>query len=228
MYATTPVLTPANLTPAQLDGIACLVCADEEGAMVPVGVVDGCQVFAHPACVDGMDDGTPGVALVVGAADTPADRKALRALAHAVASELGRPAVWATDTVHRVTGYSALYLTGGVASMLDAPALVLVGEALAAGVDVHEPLRVDEVAECPCGLLLRHTRPYVDERGEVFCAECLEESACTWCGEYNDTEDLMIVESGNAWIPLHAGCLDGIRRDVLPVLHPSADVLPVS
>ncbi|MEU3986252.1 hypothetical protein AB0F77_40400 [Streptomyces sp. NPDC026672] len=155
--------------------------------------------------------------LCIGPVATAADVKSLRALAHSVAVELGRPAVWATDADHTVTDYSALYLTGDVTSLRDASTLVLLGEALAAGMDVHEPLA--EVTECPCGLVLRHTRPFVDEDGEVWCSECREESGCAWCGEWNDMEDLEIVEDGSTWVPVHAGCLDGMRGTsrVLPL-----------
>ncbi len=37
-------------TPDQRDGLACVECGSTEGAMRPVGHVDGCQVFAHASC----------------------------------------------------------------------------------------------------------------------------------------------------------------------------------
>ncbi|WP_406391614.1 hypothetical protein OG806_09780 [Streptomyces sp. NBC_00882] len=154
----------------------------------------------------------PRPVLVVGPVATPADVKALRALAYNVAHELGRPVTWATDADHTITDYAAVYL-GDVASLSDAPTLVLVAEALVAGMLVYDALTADEVTECPCGLVSRHTRPHVDESGEVFCAECSGESGCAWCGEWNDTEDLEIVESGSTFYPLHAGCLAGMRRE---------------
>ncbi|MGW5651983.1 hypothetical protein [Streptomyces humi] len=149
-------------------------------------------------------------ALCVAPVDTAADVKALRAFAHQVAYETGRPTVFATHTDHDVRDYSTVYVLGDITTLRGVVPCVLMGEALVAGVDVFEPL--DEAVTCPCGIVLHYTRPYADERGEVFCAECTGESACAWCGEWNDTEDLAIAEHGNAWIPLHDGCLDGIRR----------------
>jgi len=52
----TPRVTvdPATLTPAQLDGTACVVCGIdylvEPIPHVPVGIVDGGQVFACTTC----------------------------------------------------------------------------------------------------------------------------------------------------------------------------------
>jgi hypothetical protein len=151
--------------------------------------------------------------LIVGPINTPADVKALRVLAYNISHETGQPATWATDTDHSVTDYDALYVAGDVTALRDVPTLVLVGEALAAGMPVHEPLAADEVTECPCGLVLRHTRPYVEADGEIFCNECAKESGCAWCGEWNDVEDLEIVAVGNTWVTLHAG---GARRPPEP------------
>ncbi|MFJ2844742.1 hypothetical protein ACIPD2_24300 [Streptomyces griseofuscus] len=158
--------------------------------------------------------------LVIAPTSTPADVKALRAFAHQVAYETGRPAVWATDTDHTVTEYAALYLSGDVTSLRDAPTLVLVGEALMAGVDVFEPL--DRPLECPCGLVMHYARPYVDEAGEIFCNECTGDDACAWCGGPFDMEDAEIIERGKTWVPLHAGCLEGLRSST------SSSVLPVT
>lgn len=206
----------SNLTPAQTDGIACVACEGEYGAMVPVGTVDARQVFAHPACVDKPT--APTTSLVIAPTSTPADVKALRAVAFQVAYETGRPATWATDADHVVTDYRAVYLSGDVTSLRNAPTLVLVGEAIMAGVDVFEPLGTP--MECPCGLVLHYARPYVDEAGEIFCAECTAQDACAWCGDPFDMENAEFVERGNTWVPLHAGCLEGLRastsRSALP------------
>lgn len=53
--------TPADLTDEQRDGVACVTCAADLGTVpsVPVGVVDGGQVFACTACVEPIT-GTPG------------------------------------------------------------------------------------------------------------------------------------------------------------------------
>ncbi|MFF0837483.1 hypothetical protein ACFYWF_31610 [Streptomyces sp. NPDC003344] len=211
----------SNLTTAQLDGVACVVCAGEDGAMVPVDVVDGCQVFAHRACLPTEPADDPAPVLVVGSVATPADVERLRHVAWNVAYELGTRAVFALHNDYRVTDFAAVYLAGDVASLRDASTLVLVGEALAVGMDVHEPLTVEESVTCDCGLVHHFTRPDVDESGDVWCAECRGESACTWCFEWNDTEDLEIVEEGDAWVPLHAGCRDRLRRSTSTSLLPA-------
>ncbi|MEW2257251.1 hypothetical protein [Streptomyces sp. NPDC047869] len=150
--------------------------------------------------------------LVVGPTSSPSDVERLRHVAWNVAYELGTPAVFALHNDYRVTDFAAVYLVGNAESMLDASTLVLVGEALAAGVDVHEPLTVEEAVTCDCGLVHHFTRPDVDESGDVWCAECRGDSACAWCFEWNDMEDLEIVEEGDAWVPLHPGCRDRLRR----------------
>ncbi|WP_030660572.1 hypothetical protein [Streptomyces cellulosae] len=154
----------------------------------------------------------PGPVLVVGPIDTPSDVARLRDVAREIAYELGVTTTYATHDDYTVTDYAALYLTGTVTELRDAPTLVLIGEALAAGMPVHDPLTADEVTECPCGLVSRHTRPYVDERGSVHCAECLGDDACALCGEEFDVEDATIVEADDTFYPLHAGCLAEMRR----------------
>ncbi|MFJ9821390.1 hypothetical protein ACIRU3_40300 [Streptomyces sp. NPDC101151] len=156
-------------------------------------------MLAHPAV------------LVIGPTASPSDVEHLRHVAWNVAYELGTPAAYATHADYRVTDFSTLHLTGSVESLRDASALVLVGEAMLADIPVHEPLTADEAVTCDCGLVHHYTRPHVDERGDVWCAECHEDSACAWCGEWNDTEDLEIVAQGDAWVPLHPGCLTALR-----------------
>ncbi|MGX1472405.1 UNVERIFIED_CONTAM: hypothetical protein RKD50_001213 [Streptomyces canus] len=161
--------------------------------------------------------------LVVGPVATPSDVTRLRDVAREISYELGITTTYATHTDYTVTDFSAaVYLTGTVTELRDAPTLVLVGEALAAGMDVHDPLTADEVTECPCGLVSRYTRPLVDERGEVRCANCLGEDACAYCLEEFDMEDAAFVEGEDTWYPLHAGCLDGIRRERSSSLAPLA------
>ncbi|MEV6055003.1 hypothetical protein [Streptomyces sp. NPDC052107] len=155
---------------------------------------------------------SPARALVLGPIATPSDVEHLRHVAWNISYELGAPATFASHADYRVTDFAAVYLTGDVTSLRDASTLVLVGEALAAGIDVHEPLAADEAVTCDCGLVHHFTRPDVDENGTVWCAECRGESACAWCFEWSDTEEMEIVESGDTWVPLHAGCRDGLRR----------------
>ncbi|WP_432019887.1 hypothetical protein [Streptomyces sp. 1222.5] len=150
---------------------------------------------------------TPAPVLVLGS-----DVEHLRHVAWNLAYELGTPAVMALHTDYRVTDFAAVYLAGDVESLRDASTLVLLGEALAAGMDVHEPLTADEAVTCDCGLNHHFTRPDVDADGTVWCAECSGESVCAWCGEWNDTEDLEIVAEADAFVPLHAGCREGLRR----------------
>ncbi|MEV6806719.1 hypothetical protein [Streptomyces sp. NPDC051132] len=165
---------------------------------------------------------SPARVLVLGPTASPSDVEHLRHVAWNLAYELGTPAVFALHADYRVTDFSAVYLTSDVASMLDASTLVLVGEALTAGVPVHEPLTADEAVTCDCGLVHHFTRPAVDESGIVWCAECCGKSACAWCFEWNDTEDLEIVEEDDVFVPLHAGCRDHLSRSTSTSLVPAA------
>ncbi|MFI9175730.1 hypothetical protein [Streptomyces lincolnensis] len=199
-----------SLTQLQLDGVTCAICGQlDDRPMVPVGPAPSglVDLYAHGECVEP----TPWGVLVIGPLGTPADVEALREVACEIAYELGVATTYATHTDHSVTDFGAVYLTGTVTELRDAPTLVLVGEAIAAGIPVHDPLTADEVTECLCGLICRYTRPYVDGRGGVHCNECSGKSGCAWCGEWNDTEDLEFVESDDTWFPLHAECLAGIR-----------------
>ncbi|MFF1764789.1 hypothetical protein [Streptomyces sp. NPDC058249] len=103
-------INPATLTPAQLDGIACVVCGDEERPMRPVGAVDGCQVFACPPCVDGPTADVAPVVLVVGDASTPVALEDLTAFAFDVADRLGVPARVAVGRAYDVTDYAGVAL----------------------------------------------------------------------------------------------------------------------
>ncbi|MCT9140353.1 hypothetical protein [Streptomyces violarus] len=201
----------ARLTPAQLDGIACIVCADEDGAMTPVGTVDGCQVFAHRACVD--DETTPALFgpafLVVGPVETADDVDNLRGYAMDVATELGAPTVYATHSDYSVTDFEAVFLLGSVTELRDAPTLVLVAEALAAGVQVLEPQSPQMAATCDeCGQV-QTVRTVTDEYGDTLCASCREEVTCAWCTEASDAT-METVERGEMWVPAHAACASGV------------------
>ncbi|MFF4931004.1 hypothetical protein ACFY2H_19170 [Streptomyces griseofuscus] len=160
--------------------------------------------------------------LVLGNTDSPSDVEHLRHVAWNLAYELGTPAVFALHAGYSPENFAAVYLASDMEAMADAPTLVLLGEALVAGVVVHDPLTADEAVTCDCGLVHHFTRPYADADGVVWCSECREESACAWCFEWNDVENLTIVEQGNAFIPLHTGCLSGLRSST------SASVLPAT
>jgi len=155
--------------------------------------------------------------LVVGPVGTPDDVANLRGLAHDVADQMGVPATYALHTDYNVTDFAAVYLTGTVTELRDAPTLVLIAEALAVHIDVYDPQSPRDAAPCVCGQV-QTVRTVVGEDGDVWCAECRGETACAWCFERSDTEDLEIVESGDTWVPLHAECLEGMRRQGSGVL----------
>ncbi|MEU7096073.1 hypothetical protein [Kitasatospora aureofaciens] len=47
-------IIPADLNEVQKDGSACVACDGRDGPMIPVGRVDGTQVFAHDGCAFGI------------------------------------------------------------------------------------------------------------------------------------------------------------------------------
>lgn len=157
----------------------------------------------------------PRPAICIAPTATPADISALRKFARQVAYETGRPAVYALDADRNVGEYDAVYVSGDVSALRDAPTLVLVGEGLAFGMDVHEPHA--EPVECVCGLVMHYARPDM-VNGEVYCNECRSLDACTWCAEPFDVEDAEIVDNGYAFVPLHEGCASGLRTAGLRVV----------
>ncbi|WP_328336571.1 hypothetical protein [Streptomyces violaceus] len=197
-------------TPAQLDGIACIVCADEDGVMAPVGTVDGCQIFAHRSCVDKPAPAPFGPAfLVVGPLATDDDVDNLRGYAMDVATEMGAPTVYATHTDYSVTDFAAVFVLGSIAELRDAPTLVLVAEALAAGMQVLEPQSPQVAGRCDeCGQA-QTVRTVTDEYGDTLCAGCREEVTCAWCTEASDAT-MEVVERGEMWVPAHAACASGV------------------
>ncbi|WP_086772405.1 hypothetical protein [Streptomyces bobili] len=96
-------------TPAQLSGVACIVCADESGPVIPVDVVDGCQVFAHRPCVDGTAPAR-NTLLVVGNTDTADDLADLVAFAYDVADRLQMHATVAVGRDVDVTQFEGVIL----------------------------------------------------------------------------------------------------------------------
>lgn len=46
---------PQKLTEAQADGRACLFCAGEYGAMVPIGTINEVRVWCHERCPEPPD-----------------------------------------------------------------------------------------------------------------------------------------------------------------------------
>lgn len=56
---------PEPMTEAQLDGRACVRCGRDKAPMVPVGTIDGCQVFGCEdaiACAAAAEQLPPGPA----------------------------------------------------------------------------------------------------------------------------------------------------------------------
>jgi hypothetical protein len=49
-------IIPVDLNELQADGQSCVACDDSWGPMIPVGRVDGCQVFAHEACAETLQE----------------------------------------------------------------------------------------------------------------------------------------------------------------------------
>ncbi|MGZ3097909.1 hypothetical protein [Streptomyces sp. H72] len=148
--------------------------------------------------------------LVVGPLATEDNVANLRGYAFDVAEQMGAPATYATHTDYSVTDFAAVFVLGSVTELRDAPTLVLVGEALVAGVPVLEPQGPQMAGRCDdCGQ--RQTvRTVTDEFGDTTCAGCRGEVACEWCGDEAPTE---VIECGQTWVPVHAGCV----RGVLPV-----------
>ncbi|WP_394435755.1 hypothetical protein [Streptomyces sp. SGAir0957] len=153
--------------------------------------------------------------LVVAPVGTPADVERLRAYGLSVATELGAPATYATHNEHRVTDFDAVYCMTPSTSLRDRVGLLLVAEALLAGIPVYEPQAAEDVDTCDCGQV-QSVRTVRGDDGAVWCAECREESACAWCFEWNDMEDLDVVEHGTTWVPLHPGCRAGLEHATAP------------
>jgi hypothetical protein len=157
------VTIPTNLTPAQADGRACIVCGGEDGPMIPVATVDGCQVFAHPGCLEERTHDAR--VFVVGASSTVDDFQNLNGQAFDVADRLGVSAIVSTFPDVSVpvdfdaTEYDAVVLADGWHRSLSSG--VCHGKALGAGVPV---LWMADV--------YRH--PMTD--------------VCVWCGERDERE----------------------------------------
>ncbi|MFF8898106.1 hypothetical protein ACF082_11565 [Streptomyces lydicus] len=208
--------TTASLTPAQLDGVACIMCGGEDGVMIPVGEVDDCQVFAHPMCM-AMDEAEAGprpVALItpaakfllVGPVDTAEERDDLTALGFDLAEELLMPVTVAMSMEgHDVTEFEAVIVYGDVTKAVTAA--VLWAEALEAGIPVWDI--GDHLSPCAgCGKHQYTGAP--DEDGDVMCALCNGGGFdCAWCGEDDDRPEPFFV--AGTWYVLCPPCLEGHR-----------------
>ncbi|MEU9775402.1 hypothetical protein [Streptomyces sp. NPDC047968] len=200
-----------NLTPAQADGLACVVChvdyLQECVTAAPVGHSERGQVFA---CVDCLPPAPskPYRVLVVGPTSSALDVDDLRAHASDVCRELGAVAVPAVDGDHRAADYSAVYLFGSRDDLCGVTALPLVAEALAAGVQVSAPVDPRAIRQCcVCG------DPQTVAEVEV-CAFCAGTARCAHCTEWvEDICDVVTVPVGAGYHPLHVGCVtEGLRH----------------
>ncbi|GLV73454.1 hypothetical protein ACH4VS_05100 [Streptomyces hygroscopicus] len=201
-----------NLTPAQLSGVACVVCADEDGAMVPVGIVNGGQLFAHRACWEPTPQPslTPSV-LVLGPCADEDERRDLRMSAFDVADQLGLSVTVATSLAVDVRDFAAVVVDQGYLS--DVTATVLYMEALEAGVPVIAPAGPQDLPRCDaCGKARQYgvARSEFEHYGrtlsESLCGDCDDRTpGCSWCltsGE--ETEP--VSDGGDGWMPLCAPC----------------------
>ncbi|MFH8803217.1 hypothetical protein ACH4F6_27050 [Streptomyces sp. NPDC017936] len=111
----------SNLTQLQLDGATCVVCGDEDGAMIPVGAVEGGQVFAHRPCVE--ERPAPKSVLVVGDTSTSAALDDLTAFASDVADRLGFPVLVAIGRDYRPEDFEGVVLADGWATSYDSAVL---------------------------------------------------------------------------------------------------------
>ncbi|MFD7461332.1 MULTISPECIES: hypothetical protein [unclassified Streptomyces] len=165
-------IDPAALTPAQLDGIACVVCADEERSMRPVGVVDGCQVFACVPCVDGP------TVLVVGNTSTADALADLTAFACDVSDRLRFPTVVALHRDYNPGDYEAVVLAEGWATSF--PSAALAAEALCTDVCV---LWAHEIDEYPINTVCGHCWTDDPEAAPVRTDEGWTTSICPPCAD---------------------------------------------
>ncbi|MFE9865209.1 hypothetical protein ACFYPZ_21155 [Streptomyces sp. NPDC005506] len=153
-----------------------------------------------------------GSVLVLGPTASADDVMDLRAYAADVAEELGVPATFATHNDYGVTDFSAVYVRCAATELHDTVGLVLVAEALAAGMPVHEPQSPRDAAPCVCGQV-QTVRTVIGEDGDVWCAECRGEiGRCNHCSESMECDKVENVEEGSTWWPVHASCLAEARR----------------
>ncbi|WP_103538627.1 MULTISPECIES: hypothetical protein [unclassified Streptomyces] len=207
---TIPGFDVTNLSPAQLDGAACVVCAGEDGEMIPVGHVDGGQVFAHPEC--GKAPLHPNTLLITGPCSTPAEIADLTAVAFDVTDQLGVNTIVATSTSHFVRDYAGIVvvgpsLTSGTKGrQMDIVATVLEAEALAHRVPVIVPQATTEAASCDACGQWQTIATVRNHHGEVFCRDCRGDApGCSWCLEDDETEP---VYTGTGFAPMCAPCAD--------------------
>ncbi|MFE5908913.1 hypothetical protein ACFQ6B_07465 [Streptomyces wedmorensis] len=172
-YPISPRIDVATLTPAQRDGVACAVCGDEQGQMIPVGALDGVQLFAHPSCIAGGI--TEDCILVIGDVSTPEALDETTAFASDVADRLRIPARIAFGIGYDVRQYEgAVILDSYLGSVASA---VLATEAMEADMMA---MTVKELFTYPiddtCGHCLEDgAKPYLvgDTWTTSVCDDCV-------------------------------------------------------
>ncbi|MYV76228.1 hypothetical protein GT352_20165 [Streptomyces sp. SID1046] len=152
--------------------------------------------------------------LVVGPTFTEDGYQALRSYARTVADQTGTPATFASHDDYRTTDFSAVYVAPLEWEADDTAPLVLIAEALAAGVPVHTPQGPADAMACElCEMTINvHVEP--GHRGDVLCGQCrFLDLACAHCGEDADHDDYMeVVEADETWVFAHKGCVAEGRR----------------
>ncbi|MFE5516492.1 hypothetical protein ACFQ9Q_02020 [Streptomyces virginiae] len=153
-------------------------------------------------------------ALVVGPTLTDDGYQALRSYARTVADQAGVLATFASHDDYRVTDFSAIYVAPLEWDADDTAPLVLIAEALAAGVPVHVPQ--DPADAMACELCEMTITVYVEpgHRGDVLCGQDrFLDLSCAHCGEGADHDDYMeVVEADETWVFVHKGCVAEGRR----------------
>lgn len=215
---TIPGIDVANLTPAQLSGLACLICDGFDGPMIPVGTVDGCQLFAHKYCAaQPVDEPAPANAIIViGPVGTDAERDCLTASAFDVCDQLGRPTVVATSDDIDVRDFAAVVICGPALSdplSVVGTAMVLEAEAALYDMPVIVAQPFSRAALCEACGQLQTIATVRNAHGEVFCADCRGEAlGCSQCFADESTEPVY-VDGG--WVPMCKGCA-GIAKALKP------------
>ncbi len=212
-YSVTRPTVPGadNLTPAQLDGIACVICAEETGPTVPVGMVDGCQIFAHRRCMEPSPKSPTSRILVLGPCADEDERRDLRMSAFDVTDQLGFPAVIATSLDIDVRAFAAVVLDQDYLS--DVTAAVLWAEAAEAGVPIIIPASPRDLPRCDaCGeaKYFGVVREEFEHDGrtlaESLCADCDDRTpGCSWCLTSGEPTE-PVSDGADVWMPLCAPC----------------------
>ncbi|CAL9381103.1 hypothetical protein SUDANB120_01059 [Streptomyces sp. enrichment culture] len=160
-----------------------------------------------------VDAETAGPVLVVGPVLTDGHVADLRAFSCDVAHQTGTTATFAEHSDYRVTDFAAVYVSSVDWDDEDTTALVLVAEALAAGVPVHGPMDPQDATSCELCAMRLTVRPFVGHRGDVLCGTCRHDDVvCAWCGDEADEYDMQPCVDGDTWRLVHAGCVDEGRR----------------